>query len=362
VSDAHNPAAAVAEGYGAAGTSAVPPLPLDRVTRFLDDAGLGAGAVEAEPIGDGHSNLTYLVRRGNDRWVLRRPPRGPLPPSAHDVLREFRILSACAGAVRVPAPVAACADAEVIGAPFYVMAYVEGAVLTTELPAGLHPADDPPRIADELVDGLVEIHALDWRSTDLAELAPPPESYLERQLRRFTSLWEHNRTRDLPVVDKVTAWLTGNRPHSVGGSLVHGDYRLGNTIFSGRSPARLRAVLDWELATIGDPLADVGYLSATWAVEGEDGDPLVRLGRVTAGDGFPHRDEVVERYARRSGRDVSDLAWYEALALWKSAIFLEGSYGRLLNGTTADPFFASLKDGVPELAERAWRLANDERE
>jgi aminoglycoside phosphotransferase (APT) family kinase protein len=207
------------------------------------------------------------------------------------------------------------------------------------------------------VSALADIHAVDWRATDLSGLAPSPDGYLDRQLSRFTRLWQHNRTRDLPVVDRLAAWLRRTRPASGPATLVHGDFRLGNSLFSSSSPARLEAVLDWEMATIGDPLADVGYLSATYAVAGDLGDPLVRLGAVTAGPGFPRRDEVVERYVAASGRDVGHLPWYEALALWKSAIFLEGSYGRLLSGTTDDPFFAELATGVPELAERAWQLA-----
>jgi aminoglycoside phosphotransferase (APT) family kinase protein len=326
--------------------------------RFLAEQGLGAGPLAVEPIGDGHSNLTYLIRTGGQELILRRPPRGPLPPSAHDVLREYRILKACNGHVRVPRPIAACSDPAVIGAPFYLMSHVEGAVLATSLPKAHDPVSDPQRIADELVAALVEIHELDWRRTDLAGLTSGPSDYLDRQLRRFSDLWVHNSTRELPAIDKVTAWLGRARPKQQEPTLVHGDFRLGNTIFSLESPARLRAVLDWELATIGDPLADVGYLSATWAVHGEAGDPLVRLGAVTAGPGFPGRESIVERYAVASGRSVENLVWYEALALWKSAIFLEGSYARLLSGTTEDPFFAELRDGVPELAERAWELAS----
>jgi aminoglycoside phosphotransferase (APT) family kinase protein len=335
-----------------------PLLVLRPLERFLDEHGIGHGPIDATPIGDGHSNVTYLIRRGDEAWVLRRPPRPPLPPSAHDVLREFRILQACAGTpVRVPTPVVACDDAAVIGAPFYVMSHVEGEVLTTELPPGHDPETDPSRIVDELVTALAEVHALEWRATGLADLAPPPETYLERQLKRFTRLWDHNRTRDLPVVDRVTEWLTRERPRPADGTLVHGDYRLGNTIFSSASPARLEAILDWELATIGDPLADVGYLSATYGKPANGSDPLIRLGSVTAQPGFPDRDDVVQRYATVTGRDVAGLVWYEALALWKSAVFLEGSYARLLSGTTDDPFFADLVDGVPELAERAWQLA-----
>ena len=155
----------------------------------------------------------------------------------------------------------------------------------------------------------------------------------------------------------MTEWLDARAPEVGCGTLVHGDYRLGNMIFASTSPTRLEAILDWELATIGDPLADVGYLSATYAKSADGTDPLIRLGAVTAQPGFPSRDEVVQRYATATGRDVGKLVWYEALALWKSAVFLEGSYARLLSGTTDDPFFAELATGVPELAERAWELA-----
>lgn len=342
----------------AAGLERPPLLVLRPLEAFLDSHRLGAGEIEAEPIGDGHSNVTYLIRRGGEQWVLRRPPRPPLPPSAHDVLREYRILSACADSpVRAPTAIVACDDVAVIGAPFYLMTHVPGDVLSTQLPAGLDPDADPPRIAEELVSALAEIHALDWRATGLPEMAPSPEQYLDRQVRLFTRLWKHNRTRELPVLDRVTEWLAAARPASQDATLVHGDFRLGNTIFSTPSPARLVAVLDWEMATIGDPLADVGYLSATWAMPDEEGDPIVRLGTVTAGPNFPSRSEVVERYAEITGRDLSGLAWYEVLALWKTAVFLEGSYARLLSGTTDDPFFAGLKTGVPELAERAWRVA-----
>jgi aminoglycoside phosphotransferase (APT) family kinase protein len=323
----------------------------------MDAAGLGDGPIRLAPIGDGHSNLTYLVRRGSESWVLRRPPRGPLPPSAHDVLREFRILSVAAGSARVPEPIAACGDTQVIGAPFYLMSFIEGEVLTTDLPTSFDPSRDPPRIAAELIDALVEIHTLPWRDTDLVSLTSRHDAYLARQLRRFSSLRSHNFKRELPVIDTVTAWLEHKRPTSRAPTLVHGDYRLGNTVFSKDSPTSLRAVLDWELATIGDPLADLGYLTATWATSDGLLDPLVRLGAVTALPGFPPSGALVERYATATGTTISDLTWYQVLALWKSAIFLEGSYSRLLEGATDDPFFATLKTGVPELAERAWELA-----
>ncbi len=339
---------AIVDTLEQAAALALPPLLVRRpLEAFLDARGLGAGPLDAEPIGEGHSNVTYLVR---ERYVLRRPPRPPLPPSAHDVLREAFLLRAVQDtAVRVPRVLATCDSESVIGAPFYVMERIRGDVITSRLPAGA----DGATIGEELVDALVEVHAADWRACGL-EGYGKPTGYLERQLRRFGGLWEHNRTRALPVLDRVTEWLAANRPQSGPATIVHGDYRLGNTMFSG---GRLAAIFDWELATIGDPLADVGYLVATWAQRGDPEGSIIGLSPVTRGPGFPTRAELVARYEERSGRSMSDLRWYVTLALWKSAIFLEGSYKRRLAGTTDDPFFDKLERGVPELAERAWETA-----
>jgi aminoglycoside phosphotransferase (APT) family kinase protein len=326
----------------------LPPLLVRRpLEAFLDGHGLGTGPLGEEPIGEGHSNVTYLVRGS---YVLRRPPRPPLPPSAHDVLREAWLLRSVEGtAVRVPRVLATCDDESVIGAPFYVMERVAGDVITSALPAG----GDGAAIGSELVDALVEVHACDWRACGL-EGYGKPTGYLERQLRRFGGLWEHNRTRDLPVLERVTSWLASHLPQSGPATIVHGDYRLGNTMFAGN---RLVAIFDWELATIGDPLADVGYLVATWAQRGDPEGSVIGLSPVARGPGFPSRDELVGMYEERSGRSMSDVRWYMTLALWKSAIFLEGSYKRRLAGTTEDSFFDKLEHGVPELAERAWETA-----
>ncbi|MGZ8648326.1 MAG: phosphotransferase family protein [Solirubrobacteraceae bacterium] len=336
----------------------LPPLLVRRpLEAFLDAAGLGEGPLEAEPIGEGHSNVTYLVHRNGRAWVLRRPPRPPLPPSAHDVLREARLLTAVQDqAVRTPRVLATCDDPAVIGAPFYVMERVEGDVLTAAVPLTL--AREHARIGAELVDALAELHAVDWRACGL-EGYGKPTGYLERQLRRFGGLWEHNKTRELPVLEDVTAWLAEHRPESGAATIVHGDYRLGNAMFAPGPPARLIAIFDWELATIGDPLADLGYLVATWAEPGDDEDALFGLGAVTRQAGFPSRAELVARYEERTGRSLPEVRWYATLALWKAAVFLEGSYKRRLAGTTEDAFFDRLEAGVPAMAERAWRTARD---
>ena len=337
----------------------LPPLLVRRpLEAHLDAHGLGSGSIEAEPVGEGHSNVTYLIRREGGEWVLRRPPRPPLPPSAHDVLREAWLLRSVEGAeVRTPRVVLTCEDPSVIGAPFYVMDKVEGDVITTEIPAPLDEPEHRARIAEELVDALVEIHAVDWEACRLQGYGKPT-GYLERQLRRFSGLWEHNKTREVEALDRVTEWLGANLPESPEATIVHGDYRLGNTMFAPGAPPRLVAIFDWELSTIGDPLADLGYLTATYPEPGDDEMTLFDLAAVTTREGFPTRDELIAQYEERSGRSMSDVRWYQALALWKSAVFLEGSYKRLLAGTTDDPFFRMLDRGVPEIAERAWDVAH----
>jgi aminoglycoside phosphotransferase (APT) family kinase protein len=333
-----------------------PLLVVEPLRAFLDEHGLGSGDLDIEPVGEGHSNVTYLVRRGDREVVVRRPPRPPLPPSAHDVLREARLLRALDGtAARVPAVLAVCDDEAVIGAPFYVMERLHGEVIATEVPAALDAPDQRRRIGEELVDALVEIHAVDWR--ERLEGFGRPTGYLERQVRRFGALWEHNRTRDVPQVERVGAWLAEHLPESGPATIVHGDYRLGNTMFASDPPARLIAVFDWEMATIGDPLADVGYLGMTWG-DRDDPDPgRFELGRVTRAEGFPSRAELVARYEERSGRPVGDQRWYTTLALWKSIVFMEGNYRRAIEGRTDDPYLKSFGEGVLELAARAERTA-----
>jgi aminoglycoside phosphotransferase (APT) family kinase protein len=350
--------AAIVDTPEEAAALALAPLLVRRpLEAFMDAHGLGSGSVSAEPVGEGHSNVTFELARGGRRWVLRRPPRPPLPPSAHDVLREARLLEAVAGtAIRVPRVVATCDDEAVIGAPFYVMERVDGAVLTSAVPEPLDTEAEHRRIGDELLDALVEVHAVDPRACGLENYGRPT-GYLERQLRRFAGLWEHNRTRELPALDRVAAWLGAHRPESPAATIVHGDYRLGNAMFAPAAPARLVAIFDWELATIGDPLADVGYLVATWSQPGDPDDVPFAFDAVTRRPGFPTREELVGRYEAATGRSISDLRWYTTLALWKAAVFLEGSYRRRLAGTTDDAFFDTLAAGVPAIAERAWSTA-----
>lgn len=343
---------AVATAAEAEALSAPPLLILEPLAAVLDAHGLGNGPIEATPIGEGHSNATFLLRRGDDSWVLRRPPRPPYPPSTHDVLREYRVLAACGSGVRVPTPLLAVDDPGVIGAPFYVMSYVPGEVLTDELPLGLEPMRQRARVGQQLVEALVEIHALDWRRAGLGDLDRGGD-YLRRQLRRFADLWRRYRWRAIDEIDEAHARLSELCPASGERALVHGDFRLGNVIFSTEEPARLRAVVDWEMAAIGDPLADLGYLTANWAEPGDHEGVLLELGAVTSAPGFATRAELVAAYESLSGRSAELLPWYEALACWKLAVLLEGSYRRSLNGVISGPFFDKLEWGVPDLARRS---------
>jgi aminoglycoside phosphotransferase (APT) family kinase protein len=341
----------------AAGAERPPLLVLEVVEAFLDEHGLGSGAVTATRIGEGGgSNFSFLLERTDgSRFVLRRPPRPPLPPTAHDVVRESRLQLALAPlGIRVPNIRAVCEDESLLGVPFYVMDYIEGHVITTELPAPLDAEPSARRgLADDLVDTLVEIHAADVSTPGLAAFARPG-NYNERQVRRFSQLWQINQTRDLPLVDKVGLWLAEHVPQQLPPTVVHGDYRLGNMIVSAGRPERIAAVLDWEMGTIGDPRADLGYLVATYSEPGGPPNPL-GTSPVTASEGFPYRADLVDRYASRSGREIEPLGWFEGLALWKAAVFCEAIYGRFVRGelTEDDARARRFEEGVPLLAETA---------
>jgi aminoglycoside phosphotransferase (APT) family kinase protein len=339
----------------ASGAERAPLLVLERVEAFLDEHRLGDGPVRAERIGvGGGSNFSFLLERGGEQYVLRRPPRPPLPPSAHDVAREARLQLALAPqGIRLPPILAVCEDESVLGVPFYVMRYLDGSVVTTELPPGLEDAAARSRLGEELVDALVEIHAADVAEPALAAFARPG-SYLERQVRRFTQLWEINATREIPAVVDVGRRLAEELPEPLPDTVVHGDYRLGNLMVERARPDRVQAVLDWEMGAIGDPRADLGYLLATYTEPGGGPSPL-GVSPVTALEGFPTRAQLVERYAKRSGRHIGPLGWFEALALWKAAVFCEAIFGRFTRGELGaeDSRAAAFEHAVPLMAETA---------
>jgi aminoglycoside phosphotransferase (APT) family kinase protein len=342
----------------------VDPRALERYLRsrhleLLRDAGSSgprSGSFEVQRHVAGHSNETFIVRMDGDEWILRRPPRGAFLPTAHDVAREYRILSALAGTdVRAPRAILMCEDASVIGAPFYLMERVEAVVIRSTLPEPLG-ADERSRraIGEELVDALVELHSVDWRRVGLEGFGKP-SGYLERQLRRWNGQLAMTEplTRPLPDLHRVGKWLEDRVPAGGEVTIVHGDYKLDNVAFRLDGPVRLAAILDWEMSTLGDPLADVGWMISFWRGPKDPEERILDEQTVTRLPGFQSREELLARYEAMSGRPVGDLAFYMALALWKLAILLEGSYARHVAGVTDDPFFARLEEGVPALGALA---------
>jgi aminoglycoside phosphotransferase (APT) family kinase protein len=336
----------------------VPGIELARVTAwFQANVPEARAPLRVRPIAGGRSNLTYRVgdAAGHD-WVLRRPPLRGVLPSAHDMAREHRVLSALAGtAVPVPATVGLCQDPAVTGAPFYVMAHVDGVVPRDETTVAA-ALDEPARAtaARSLVETLVALHAVDPDRVGLGQLGRR-SGYLERQLARWRRQLDQTRTRPLPALDEVHRRLAANLPAQVGPArIVHGDFRLDNVVLS---PAgRVLAVLDWELCTLGDPLADLGLLLVYWA---EPGDQTLALGTApTAMPGFPGRAAIAQAYAVASGRDLSELDTYVAFASWKLAVILEGVVARHATGAygQGDDSWRGFAQVVVRLADRALEL------
>lgn len=341
-------------------SSTLPPLVDEQALAvFLDNAMPGDGELVVERHKAGHSNETFFVRRGDDEWVLRRPPLGAFLPSAHDVLREFRVLDALKDTpVRVPRTVISCEDESVIGAPFYLMEKIDGVVIRQELP-DLFTEAHRAHIGDELVDALVELHSVDPVSCGLDSFAKLT-GYLERQLKRWTGQLDLTMpfSRPLPDLERIGKWLADNRPETQKTSIVQGDYKLDNVMFATATPAKLIAILDWEMSTLGDPLADLGWMISFWREPGDEtGDLFADTTRGTEQPGFRTRDELIGRYTDATGLDTDKLEYYVVLAIWKLAILLEGSYARHLAGMTDDPFFAQLEHGVPALANKALEIA-----
>jgi aminoglycoside phosphotransferase (APT) family kinase protein len=327
-------------------------VPVGPLTAFLAEQlhDGESGPVQVERVGEGRSNLTFRVSRGRRSYILRRPPLGELPETAHDMGREYRVLTALAGTeVRAPRPVLACADPAVLGVPFYLMEVVEGVVIRGEVP----PAFDPASRAGlglEMVDALAELHLLDYAAAGLGGLGRPV-GYTARQITRWTRQWAVMATRPLPDIEAVRVWLEEHVPDTQLSAVVHGDYKLDNVVFAPEPPARLRAILDWEMATLGDPLADVGYLMMFWPEPGEEAPR--GLVQPTQEPGFAGREELLARYQQRTGFAMADLGFYRVLALWKLAILSEGLYKRYLAGHGAGSWYAVLETTVPAMAARA---------
>jgi aminoglycoside phosphotransferase (APT) family kinase protein len=338
-------------------TSAIPGVDVERVTDwFRRHADAVAPPLEFELIAGGHSNLTFKVTdTAGNRWVLRRPPTGQVLATAHDMEREHRIISALAPTDVPVAPVVGlCTDPEVNGAPFYVMAFVDGLVVRSDEAGRQLDPEARRRAGESLIDTMVRIHSVDLDEVGLADLGRK-EDYLARQLKRWYGQWNQSKTRDLPAVDQVHDHLVANLPTQREATIVHGDYRLDNCLVS--PDGEIVAVLDWEICTLGDPLADLGLLMVYWADAGDPSSAM--LSPATALEGFPSRTELARRYADRSGRDISELDRYTAFGYWKLACIVEGVYARYIGGSmgTRDTAgFEMFKQQVDHYATTAQRL------
>jgi aminoglycoside phosphotransferase (APT) family kinase protein len=313
----------------AAAFDAAPLLVLSALRGFLALHGLGDAPLGWERIGEGQSNITFAIECGTRRFVLRRGPRPPHPPSTHDMVREARILRVLAReGMPVPEVVAVCEDTAVLGVPFYLMEFIDGEVITGSVPPTYSMADRTA-VSETTVDTLVNLHGLDVTQGELASIGRPA-GYLARQVERFGSLWGVNSRRVIPAVDALAEWLRDNLPATQRHSVVHGDYRIGNLMFAPSPPVRVEAILDWEMATLGDPLADLGYLTATYAEQSTRWTPM-ELTSVTRNPGFLSRDELISRYHEQMPLDLSSLPWYQTFALWS----LEHGIPRLLEEAAA---------------------------
>ena len=330
----------------------------------LPDAGVPGldltQAMRVEQFPGGHSNLTYLVRFGDVDLVLRRPPLGPVPPTAHDMAREFRWLSAVHPVYPLaPRTYLLCDDPAIVGSVFYVMERRTGIVIRRDEPPSVdgHP-EVRRQISGAVIDALADLHRIDLAAHGLTHLGKPI-GFVGRQVRGWSERWERSKTHELPAMDALSAWLANHLPpEPERPAIVHGDFKLDNLMLNALDPARLVAVFDWEMSALGDPLVDLGILLAYWVPSAPPGQQDA-LTTVTSLPGWFTRDEMVERYAKRSKRDLSRLSYYEVFALFKIAVVIQQIYYRFVKGQTDDPRFAAFGDRVAYLAEQATRVKDD---
>ena len=314
--------------------------------------------LEIEQFPRGFSNLTYLLRAGSRELVLRRPPIGAAVKSGHDMGREHRILSRLRSVYdKVPEPLVYCQDPEVLGAPFYVMERVEGIILRPEMPAAMHPRPERmARIAEGFVETLAELHAVDVETAGLGELGRP-EGYVRRQIDGWAGRYQKAQTDEIPEMTEIAAWLDARAPAESGAALIHNDFKYDNLVLDPEDGTRVVAVLDWEMATLGDPLMDLGTSLGYW-VDPQDPPELRQLAlSPTLLPGNPTRSELVERYAAVSGREVPDPVFYYVYGLFKIAVIVQQIYARYRAGHTSDPRFARLVEGVRACSRIARRAA-----
>ena len=334
-------------------------LDLARLEPFLLQHFPGcSGLVRVEQFPSGHSNLTYLVRLGPRELILRRPPFGSRVKSAHDMGREFRVLSKLHAAYP-PAPkvLAYCDDDGVLGAPFYLMEPIHGVILRRDPPADMpFSAEMAQRLSETFIDNLARLHALDYEAVGLGDLGKP-HGYLERQVRGWTERYFGSKTDELPEVDRVSEWMMERMPATGGAALIHNDYKYDNVVLDPANLTEIIGVLDWEMCTIGDPLSDLGTTLAYW-VDPEDGEGLQKIRWCPSTyPGSLSRARLAERYARASGRDVSNLVFYLVFARFKVAVIVQQIYFRYRQGLTKDARFSGMAEVVQTLMRGALLAA-----
>jgi aminoglycoside phosphotransferase (APT) family kinase protein len=336
----------------------------ERLPDLMPDKSLDATSIELEQFPGGHSNLTYLIRLGGHEFVLRRPPVGPVAPTAHDMPREYRLLAAIHPHFNLaPRPYLLCEDASIIGVPFYLMERRRGLVIRRDIPEEI--GDDIEmrrRVSLAMVDTLTTLHSVDIYSTGLAAIGKPV-GFVTRQVRGWTERWHRSKTSELAEIDEVIGWLERRIPPEPDpqqgrpATLLHNDFKLDNTMLDPADPSRVVAVLDWEMCTVGDPLVDVGIFLCYWA---QKDDPEARresISPVTTGEGWITREEIIERYTEKTGRDLSSIAFYETFALFKLAVVLQQIYFRYFRGQTHDERFKEFDRRVEGLARAAYDLS-----
>lgn len=340
-------------------------LPLDRLLPYLEN-GLGtfldaqnANSLTIEQFPGGHSNLTYLLKIGGKELVLRRPPFGSKVKSAHDMGREYRLLSKLSAVLpRAPKPLLFCEDESLIGSKFYVMQRLSGLVLRRDIPSGLNISPEQARaLCSSFVDTLVELHAIDFNSVGLGDFGQP-KGYVERQISGWAKRYEGSRTDDIPEMERIASWLLEHKQEAPDASIIHNDYKYDNLLLNPSNITEVVGILDWEMATLGDPRMDLGTTLCYWVEAGDAEDLIAMRMGPTAIAGSYTRRELAEAYARRSGRDLGNIVFYYCFGLYKTAVVLQQIYYRYAQGLTKDPRFGKLIHGVRALCAQAARYIN----
>ncbi|WP_066304205.1 phosphotransferase family protein [Bacillus sp. FJAT-29814] len=315
--------------------------------------------IEVNQFSAGFSNWTYLIRCGSEEVVMRRPPGGPLPPKAHDMERESSLLNKLHPVFPyVPKPYLFCDDESVIGVPFYVMERKNGIVFDTSIPAGIHLTEERGRqISYAFIDTLAELHKLDYKEIGLESFGRP-QGFLERQVHGWIKRYENSKTHEVPQFDKLAKWFTSNIPLSYGESVIHNDYKMNNMMFSNQHLGKVEAIFDWEMSTIADPIFDLAISLSYWREPGDSEKLKTSLPSVTSQPGFLSRNDLIERYALKSGRDIPALHFYLAFAYFKTAVVMQQIYYRWVKGSATDPRFSSLNQSIDSLMEYSYEIIN----